>query len=466
MADDLRTWDAVETATRIRDGEVSAREVVEAAIARAEKVDPDIGAIVTTTFDRALADVERVHPGEAPLAGVPTLIKDLDDVAGVPTGFGSQAFPGYVPTSTSPAVTQYLASGAVSLGKSAAPEFGLTATTEPVGRPPTRNPWNLDHTIGGSSGGAAAAVAAGIVPMAYATDGGGSIRIPAACGGLVGLKPSRGRLIELPQMKGLPVKLAVHGVVTRSVRDTAVQLAAAERYAASPDHLPPIGEVQGGASRRLRVAMVTSTPNGVVVDPEVVAATEEVGGHLEHLGHQVEEIAPPVDAGFEDDFLLYWALLGFGVRTIGWQLMGRSFDISDLDGWTLGLADQFKRNVHRVPAAIARLRRFNATYAELFSDVDVLLTPTLATPPPPLGHLDVDLPYEVHLDRVRRFVAFTPVQNVSGAPAVSIPAAVSSDGLPIGVQLAGVVGDDRTMLELAFDLEEAIGWDHLAPAYR
>ncbi len=460
MPDAVHTRDAVETAARIRAGEVSAREVLEAAIQRAEEVDRRIGAIVTPTFDRARSEVERGLAPDAPLAGVPTLVKDLDDVAGVPTGFGSRAFRGYVPTATSPAVTQFLASGVISLGKSAAPEFGLTATTEPVGRPPTRNPWNQRHTVGGSSGGAAAAVAAGIVPIAYATDGGGSIRIPASCCGLVGLKPSRGRFVELPNMRGLPVKLAVHNVVTRSVRDTAAQMAAAERYASSPDHLPPIGHVQGGATRQLRVAVVTDSPTGVAVDAEVVQATEDVAKRLEHLGHRIEAISSPVDAAFEDDFLMYWALLALGVRAIGRQLIGRGFDAAQLDPWTSGLAASLRARAHLVPGAIARLRRFAGQYAAMFAEFDVLLCPTLATPPPPLGHLSVELPYDVHLDRVRQFVSFTPVQNIAGAPAVSVPAAVSSDGLPIGVQLAGVVGDDRTMLELAFDLEAAIGWEH------
>ncbi len=473
MTTEMHTWDAVETAARIRDGEVKPREVVEAAISRAEAAH-DVGAIVTATFDQALAEADRARPNAgspagsaaSPFVGVPTLVKDLDDVAGVPTGFGSQAFDGYVPRSTSPTVAQFFASGVVNLGKSAAPEFGLTATTEPVGRPPTRNPWNLDHTVGGSSGGAAAAVAAGIVPIAYATDGGGSIRIPASCCGLVGLKPSRGRLVELPNMQGLPLKLAVHNVVTRSVRDTAAYLAAAERHAGSPAHLPTIGHVVGGANRRLRVALVTESPTGVAVDPEVVAATEAVGRHLEHLGHHVDHIPSPVGAEFEDDFLLYWAMLAAGVRLVGLQLMGRGFDASRLDPWTRGLAATLKRQAHHIPTSIARLRRFTSTYGAMFSEFDVLVSPTLATPPPALGHLDANLPYQEHLDRVREFVSFTPVQNVAGAPAVSIPAAVSSGGLPIGVQLAGVVGDDRTMLELAFDLEEAIGWDHLAPAYR
>ncbi|MEZ4269607.1 MAG: amidase family protein, partial [Myxococcota bacterium] len=199
---EIASWDAVETAARIASGEVSAREVIESAIARAEAWEPHLRAIATPTFDAALRSADTAAPG--PFRGVPSFIKDLDNVAGVPTGMGSRAFRGFVPKHTSPAVTQFLNAGFVSLGKSTTPEFGLTATTEPEHGPATRNPRNLQHSSGGSSGGAASLVAAGVVPLAYASDGGGSIRIPAACCGLVGLKPSRGRLVDLERAAKMP----------------------------------------------------------------------------------------------------------------------------------------------------------------------------------------------------------------------------------------------------------------------
>lgn len=463
---DVHTWDAVGTAAAIAAGEVSALEVVDAAIARAEKVDPEVAGIVTETFERARATARAGVTG--PLAGVPTFVKDLDDVAGVPTGHGSRAFRGVVATRTAASVEQHLGTGLVSLGKSAAPEFGLTATTEPMEDRPTRNPWDTSRTAGGSSGGAAALVASGVVPVAHATDGGGSIRIPAAVCGLVGLKPTYGRMVELERMQGLPVKIAVHGIVARTVRDVAAYHAAAERVAPSPAGLPPIGHVHGPAARTLRVGVVTSTPTGARLDPEVVEATEHVGRLLEEAGHRVVDVDPPVDARFEDDFLLYWSVLAAGIRLVGLQTVGRSFDPDLLDPFTRGLAANLKRHGHRVPAALARLRRLRADVAaaQHAAGVDVLVTPVVAIPPPPIGHLDVSLPYDTHIERVKAFVQFTPVQNVTGAPAVSVPAAVHSDGTPIGVQVAGLPGADRDLLELAYTLEEAIGWEGLAPAFR
>lgn len=463
---DLANWDATETAARIRDGDVSAREVVDAAITRAQKAEPHLDALVTTTYDRAREaadDLDDLGPAtRAVFAGVPSAVKDLEDVAGVPTGMGSATFDGYVATRTASSVTQFLSAGPISLGKSTSPEFGLTATTEPTHRPPTRNPWNLAHSVGGSSGGAAALVAGGVVPIAYATDGGGSIRIPAACTGLVGLKPSWGRLAMLETMEKAPVKLAVHGIVSRTVRDTANYLAAVERSSREA-HLPPIGHVTGPSNRRLRVALVTDTPHGEQVHPDVVGAVEDTGRLLEGLGHDVVAVRAPSAADIADDFLLYWATLAFGVRLVGLELRGRDFDASRLDPWTQGLADQFKANLRRVPGAIRRLRGFGEVYAAFMQPYDVMVTPTLATPPPPIGHLSPDVPYEVKEQRVKAFACFTPIQNVSGAPAISLPLGRSADGLPIGVQVAGHLGDERALLELAFEVEQAAPWPHRAP---
>jgi amidase len=214
--------------------------------------------------------------------------------------------------------------------------------------------------------------------------------------------------------------------------------------------------------------VVTGTPTGARIDPEVVEATERVGRLLEAAGHRVVAVDPPVDAGFEDDFLLYWSVLAAGIRLVGLQLVGRSFDPDLLDPFTRGLAANLRRHGHRVPAALARLRRLRADVAaaQHAAGVDVVVTPVVATPPPPIGHLDVSLPYDTHIERVKQFVQFTPVQNVTGAPAVSVPAAVHSDGTPIGVQVTGLPGADRDLIELAHTLEEAIGWNGLAPAYR
>ncbi|MEL7486933.1 MAG: amidase family protein, partial [Pseudomonadota bacterium] len=255
-------FDAVETALRIRNGDVTALEAVDAAIARAEAAEPKINGVVTETFEAARA---AAATASGPLGGVPTFIKDLADVAGVPTRAGSRAFASYVPQAQPPFIDDIETLGLVSLGKSATPEFGLTATTEPLSNGPTRNPWNTDHSTGGSSGGAAALVAAGVVPMAHASDGGGSIRIPASCCGLVGLKASRDRYRAVRDESQTPVRLSIQGVETRTVRDQAAFLASMEASQAILDKggLTPVGLVSGPSTKRLKIGVFT---DGVTTD--------------------------------------------------------------------------------------------------------------------------------------------------------------------------------------------------------
>lgn len=460
----MHDWDAVETAARVADGEVSAEEVTRAALERAAAAQ-DLAAVTHLHAEAALAAARAVDAGErtGALAGVPTAIKDLDDVAGVPTSFGSRAFPGYVPSVTSPAVAHLLATGMVSIGKSSTPEWGLTATTEPLGRPPTRNPWDRGRSVGGSSGGAAALVAAGVVPIAHATDGGGSIRIPAAACGLVGLKPSRGRLTPMPRSAQMPISLTVWGVLARTVRDVATFHAAAERLRPAVG-MPPIGAVHGPSSRRLRVAVVRATATGRPLDPEVADAVTSVAATLDDLGHRVVEIPTPFDPQVAEDFILYWAAMGFAIhRFVGRQVAGDDFRPDLLEPWTRGLSDLFRRNPLRGARAVLRLRGFGARYAEAIAPHDVLLTPTTATPPPPIGHLAVDLPFSVHRERVESYVPFTAAQNLAGAPAISLPLARTREGLPIGLHLGAARGDDRTLLELAHELEQARPWPRLPP---
>jgi amidase len=455
---EIDTWDAVETAARIGSGEVSAREVVASAIARAESWEPHLRAIVTPTFEAALRDVDTAAVG--PFRGVPSFIKDLDNLAGVPTGMGSRAFRGFVPKTTSPAVTQFLNAGFVSLGKSSTPEFGLTATTEPEHGPATRNPRNLQYSSGGSSGGAASLVAAGVVPLAYASDGGGSIRIPAACCGLVGLKPSRGRLVDLERAAKMPIKIATYGVVTRSVRDTAAFYAAMDATA-PPSGLAPIGHVEGPGSARLRIGLYTDSPIGTPIHPAARAAVERTGRLLEAQGHHVDLVTPFSEKLVRDmarDFFNYWALLGAGAHRQTRLTMGPSFNASQFEPWTRGLLTHFKKNALATPLGLWRLRRFERHYAALFSRVDVLVCPTLAGPASKIGHLSPALPFETKYERIHAHAPFTPVQNISGAPAISLPMGATDDGLPIGVQLATAVGGERTLLELAYALESDAPW--------
>lgn len=450
LAAQTADWDATETARRIAAGELSAAEAVAAAIARSREQQPRIGAVIHEQYERAAQEATS-PPTEGCFAGVPTFIKDLEDLAGTPTGFGTAAMPPMQPSATAPSIRQFLQStGSIALGKSTTAEFGLTATTEPVHGEPTRNPRNLAYSSGGSSGGAAALVAAGVVPIAHGGDGGGSIRIPAAFCGLVGLKASRGRLIDMASAKRMPVNIATYGVVTKTVRDTAAFFAAAERVKPARG-MPPIGHVEGPGPRRIRVGLFIDGPLSASVAPEVRAATLGAARHLEQLGHQVEEVPAPYSDSLVGDFVLHWAVMAAGVESI--IKAHPKGDLTKLEPWTRALAGHARGNWWRVPSAIWRLRRYAARYAKGFAKYDVLLSPTTAAPAPPLGHLSTELSYEEKLSRLLELLPYTPVQNAAGAPAISVPFGVTDTGLPIGVQLAGPRGGERRLLELAYEIE-------------
>jgi amidase len=452
----------VETRRRIERKDVSVREVVEGAIARAEEAS-HLGAVFERTYERARAAVEALVT-TGPFAGVPTFVKDLANIRGVPTTWGSRAAGTYVARATDPIAARIEATGLIVLGKSACPELGLTATTEPVGFSPCRNPWDPSRSSGGSSGGSAVLVAAGVVPIAHANDGGGSIRIPAACCGLVGLKPSRFRL-DAKGSDGLPVNIACEGMVTRTVRDTVAFFAALEAQRA-PRKVAPIGEVAAAPSGALRIAVFVDAPVGTPVDPEVRQAVLDAARSCEALGHHVEEIPCPFAGAVIDDFLQYWGLVAWMQLRLGRFLMHRGFDRKKVEPWTRGIAGYFARAKLATFAATRRLRRYAATYAEVMTRYDVLVSPVVATPAPPLGHLATDAPFETHFERVRAFAPFTPICNVSGAPAISLPLGRSRAGLPIGVHFAAAHGQDRLLLELASSLETAAPWEQVAPRDR
>lgn len=466
MGDDMRSWDGVATARALADGVVSAREVVAAAIERAEAAEPHINAFVVRTPDRALAAADAVDRARAEgrdlplLAGVPSAVKDLSDVAGVPTRHGSRAVADFVPGVNGVEVDEFLASGLVSLGKSATPEFGFVATTEPLFCEPTRNPWDLDHSAGGSSGGAAAMVAAGVVPLAHATDGGGSIRIPAALNGLVGLKPTVDRHVRMARMERLPVKISVSNVVSRTVRDTAAHMAAVERHHRNPA-LAPIGHVLGPPRRRLRIGLMVDGPTHATADP-LRAAVRATAGHLAAMGHDVVDVAPPVGAAFGDAFTLYWGALALAAPPLTGRALGDAFDRTQLDPFTVTLAQHARANLARLPGAIMRLRRARSDYEAAFVDVDLLLSPTVARLTPRIGETAPDREFDDLMPWLQSFAQFTPLLNVVGAPGISLPAG-QHDGLPLGIQLAALPGDDRTLLEVALALEEVAPWPRLAP---
>jgi amidase len=458
--DVLGTYDAVEIARLIQTGEIQAREAVEAAIARAERVNPLLNAIAIPLFDSARQQADRPRSGV--FAGVPSFIKDTDAVAGSPLLFGSRGLPRKPSDTNSPFVEQFLSLGLINLGKTTTPEFGLTGTTEALVYGPTHNPWKLGFSPGGSSGGSAALVASGVVPIAHANDGGGSIRIPASCCGLVGLKPSRGRVADIEASKLLPVKILHQGMLSRSVRDTAAFFFGAERYLRNPK-LPEIGLVTR-PGRRLRIGFFTQIGEGTQAHPECVAAVTEAAELCESLGHSVAEAAPPFDDRFHEDFFLFWASMAFAITRFGKRLIHPDFDATQVDAFTEGLARYFTKSLHRVPASIRRLRKFEAHYARGFERYDVLMNPTVAMPPPEHGYIAPEVAFDTALERLKWFIPFTQVQNVSGGPAISLPLAQSKDGLPIGVQLASPLGQERTLLELALEIEAAAPWPTLVAA--
>ena len=458
--DALGDLDAVGLVAAIQEGEVSIPEVVEAAIARTRQVDPVLNAVAAECFDRARDEASDPRGGF--FAGVPTYVKDNSDLAGLPTMQGTDAFEPRPAKRDGDFARMFLATGVIPLGKTQLSEYGFSAVAEHPRLGAVRNPWSTTHTAGASSSGSAALVAAGAVPLAHANDGGGSIRIPAAVNGLVGLKPTRGRLAQDAMMRKMPVRVVSDGVVTRSVRDTAAFLREAEKVYRDL-RLAPIGDITGPAPARRRVAVVTDGI-GVQASPEVEKLTRQTADLLESLGHHVEWIEQPVPAWFKDDFLLYWGLLATTILTTGRLAHGRSWDRSRHDLLTLGLDQHCRRNLTHVPGAIRRLRSSSQISADLAASYDVVLTPTLAQETPEVGWLDPMQDYDLVLDRLLQWVAYTPLQNASGAPAMSLPLATTEAGLPQGMHFSAAHGGEALLLELAYELEEARPWPLLRDA--
>lgn len=451
----LGNHDAVALADLVRRREVRAVELAEAAIARVEKVNGALHAVKLATYERALAEAAQERDG--PFAGVPTFIKDNTDLEGLPTGHGSQAVPVAPARADGAFARQFLSLGFVVLGKTNMPEFGFNCSTEYQGRPPTRNPWNTGYSSGGSSGGAAALVAAGAVPIAHGNDGGGSIRIPAACCGLVGLKPTRGRLVDGEIVRRLPVKIIAEGVVTRTVRDTAHFLAAAERYWLNRK-LPPVGLVEGPGKRRLKIGLVMNSVAGVPTCPETRAVVERTVALLESLGHRVQDTPAPLSPSFAEDFADYWCFLGFMASRFGHFAFGEGFEASRLEDLTRGLADRFRRRGWHLPRALFRLRRTYRQSVNASTDYDLFLSPVVAHVTPRLGYLSPEVPFPELFQRMSQYACFTPFSNANGSPAISLPMGATANGLPIGVQFSAAHGDERTLLEIAYELEQTAPW--------
>ncbi len=452
--DALSDHDAVALVAELRAGRVSASELVEASIARVERVNPALNGVAHDAFDRARDAA--ADPQGGFFSGVPTFIKDNVDVAGMPSQHGSDAFVSAPRPKDGDFSRMFLATGVIPLGKTQLSEFGFSASAEHPRLGSVRNPWDVAYTAGASSSGAGALVAAGVVPFAHANDGGGSIRIPASANGLVGLKPTRDRLAQDKVMRQLPVRIICDGVVSRSVRDTAAFLRESEKVYRNLA-LPPVGDITKPGKRRLRVAMMTGTHH-TESTPEVAAQTHKTAALLEELGHHVEEIGSPAPASFQDDFLVYWSMLSLYLLRTGRMSFGRTWDKSKVDNVSLGLARHCRLHLHRLAGATARLRRSSAASAELYRDWDIVLTPTLAAPTPLLGHLDPTQDFDTVMGRLVDWVAFTPYQNATGDPAISLPLGRSVEGLPLGMMLAAGAGREATLLELAYELEAAQPW--------
>lgn len=462
--------DATAQAALVRSGEATAGELLEAAISGVEELNPALNAVVEKLYEQARETAKDNLTG--PFAGVPFLLKDLGaSYAGAPMTSGSGYMRNFVPDHDSELTARYKRAGLVIFGKTNTPEFGIQPTTEPRLFGPCRNPWDTDRSTGGSSGGSAAAVAAGIVPMAHANDGGGSIRIPAACCGLFGLKPTRARTTLGPDVGDTMGGLVVEHAVTRSVRDSAALLDAVsgpmpgDPYVA-PTPERPFAEEVGAAPGALRIAFTTETPTGVPLHQDCVAAVRDAAELCAELGHEVEEAAPVLNGEvIERAFTVLWSAgVASGIDGMS-RLMGREPSPEQFEPLTWALYEMGRDfSASDYLLAVSALQRVTRLVAEFFGRYDVWLTPTLAEPPPPLGTFDS--PPEDPLRgyfRAASYVPFTPIFNVTGQPAMSVPLYWTGSGLPVGAHFAGRFGDEATLFRLAAQLEEARPWSARRP---
>jgi len=463
--------DGMAQANLVRKGEVSALELVDAAISRIEKLNPKINAVVHTRFEKARELAVSNDLPDGPFTGVPYLIKDLSDLEGEPLTFGSKLFAGNIADHDNGGVQRAKEAGLIIIGKTNTPEFGLLGTTESDLLGAAHNPWNLDHHTGGSSGGAAAAVAAGMVPFAHASDGGGSIRIPASVCGLVGLKPSRGRAYTLDG-EGMPGDIGVRLAVSRSVRDTAQILNVSERKGDGAI-FEPTGFIAGASDRRLKIAFSTVNYAGADANPEVKAALNATAQMCESLGHEIVETKPFLNAEeFLENFMGIWASSPSELVANAWLIGLTQFRWTNaqegLEPWTRGLAEWYDKKEAANPGVIERsiayFQKVEKDYEDYFNTVDVELSPVLRTPPILLGEQAPHVAFDDLFERVLDYVSYTPQHNVAGTPAISLPLSMSSANLPIGSQFATRKGGEATLLELAYELEAAAPWgDRWAP---
>jgi amidase len=469
---DLMFRTAVELAGMVRTGEITARELVETSLGRIEELNPELNAFVEIDGERALAAAEQIGPGdERPFAGVPVAIKNNRPVSGLRLTYGCSLMAEYVADYDHNVTRRLREAGFVIVGSTTLPEYGILPTSEARIFGPTRNPWDLQRTAGGSSGGAAAAVAAGMIPVAHGNDGGGSIRIPAACCGLVGLKPARGRVSAAPELG--ESLLGVDGMLTRTVGDTAAILDVLAGYEPgdaswAPPPPEPFAATAARAPGRLRIAATTLPPvPDAVLDPICAQAVTDAAGLLRSLGHEVEEVDPPwqIDGLTELFGAVFSTHVALSIAYSG-TIAGREPTASDMEpmSWAIYSMVEHLNAVQGLGAGL-RLQAFTRSLVSFLAPYDMLLTPALAERPLPLGTLDTGGPDPMStFTRSGLFTPFTPVFNASGQPGISLPLYQGQDGLPLAVQLVGRPAGEGALLALASQLEEALPWVGRRPA--
>jgi amidase len=472
VMDDYESYDAVGLAQLVREGQTSPEALLEAAITRVDARNPELNAVVMQMYDEARRSIRSGLP-EGPLRGVPFLLKDLRLLyKGFATTFGSRLFAGMVAGHDSTLVTRYRQAGLVVFGKTNTPEFGVTVTTEPALYGPCRNPWDRERTTGGSSGGAAAAVAAGMVPAAHASDDGGSIRIPAACCGLFGLKPTRARIPSGPDVGEGWNGMSTDHVITRSVRDSAAFLdlsagpALGDPYCGPAAAGPFLAEVGRDPGPR-RIAFTVAPPSGNKVDPQCVAAVQDAARLCADLGHTVEEAAPvfnyePFQAAVVAIINTHTAAMVAGAA----KVLGREVTESDVEyvTWRAAVAGR-ETSAPEYVDAVRVIHRTGRKVASFFETYDLLLSPVLLQPPVPLGYLDThSRDVRAYVKNLYSFFGFTNLFNATGQPAMSVPLYWTPDGLPVGLQFAGRFGDEALLLRMAGQLEHARPWKDRRPA--
>jgi amidase len=464
--DELTSYDGIGLATLVRQKQVKAIELIDASIERMERYNPTLNAVVTPMYEEARTSASGKLM-EGPFSGVPFLLKDLGaPCVGVRMTMGSALMRDFVPDHDNELVARLKRAGLIILGKTNTPELGILPTTEPRLFGPCRNPWNIHRTSGGSSGGAAAAVAARFVPMAHGNDGGGSIRIPASCCGLFGLKPTRARNPLGPDFGDIFSGLVADHALTLSVRDSAALLDATsgpadgDPYWAPPPARPFLQEV-GADPGRLRIAFTTKTPTGMKVHDDCIHAVKDAAALCADLGHELVEASPEINGEMVTHAFMViwsagcaWTIDGMGLVT------GKRPTPEQLEPLTWALYEMGRQqSASSYLLSLTFLQRVARGIAQFFKKYDLLLTPTLAEPPVPLGTFDS--PPENPLQGLRRaeaFVPFTPICNATGQPAMSVPLYWNGDGLPVGVHFIGRFGDEATLFRLAGQLESARPW--------